>query len=216
MDLTQTPLLGCIYLPRGWPTIYILISTTGPHSSIVTMEISTLANTLSWVHQRLGSLGPLHFLSIPVIWLACHVIYLRYFHPLHSYPGPCVYSRPAKTPHSGPANISSKVWASITPLYRAWQLSSGRYHILVGECTKLYGPVYRDAPNSLMFNDPNFAEAVHGRQGYKKFPKHRFWWSLKVRADDSDLSTLLSRDSEAHTRLKKGVAGAVGIFFPAM
>lgn len=74
---------------------------------------------------------------------------------------------------------------------------------------KKYGPVFRNAPNSLSFSDPNAIEPIYGHRPRGEFAKSSWYRVFADTMDGRDFSAFASLPVQQHKRLKKRIAGAV-------
>lgn len=82
-----------------------------------------LASLLSLQAPKLLNIGACHILAVLLLFAAlallCHAIYNRYFHPLHSFPGP--------------------FWGSVTDLYKAYLFGTRKVHLEQLKLHQQYG-----------------------------------------------------------------------------
>lgn len=100
-----------------------------------------------WSSQILADASPLQlsiagFLAAFLGFIVCQVIYNVYFHPLAAYPGPWLAR-------------ASLLWRMI------WSMQ-GRFHRVIDEQHKKYGPVFRVSPNELSFASQGSWRDIYG------------------------------------------------------
>ena len=92
--------------------------------------------------------------GVPIFGLALvYITYQRWFHPLSKYPGPFL--------------------ASLTDLWKAYQMTQRRLPYKYAELHEKYGPVIRVGPNSLSFSDPNAIAPIY--QAGRRMKKSKFY-----------------------------------------
>lgn len=129
------------------------------------------------------------------VWLAClsvaacllYAIYNRYLHPLAKVPGP--------------------FWASISPLWLAWQSYHQRRPRLDIELHKRYGIIVRIKPNEVLFSNPEYFKAVHGAGS--KFAKGAYYDAITDGVDQWSRLDMVSERNLEKLRLQKRLAGPV-------
>ncbi|KAL3419930.1 hypothetical protein PVAG01_08429 [Phlyctema vagabunda] len=92
--------------------------------------------------------------SLPFLFLCLsYIVYQRCFHPLAKYPGPWV--------------------ASLTNLWKAYQVSTLRMPYILSELHDRHGPILRIGPNTLSFSHPDAIAPIY--QAGRAMKKSRFY-----------------------------------------
>ncbi|CAJ2505109.1 Uu.00g125030.m01.CDS01 [Anthostomella pinea] len=106
-----------------------------------------------------------------VAYMASHVIYNLYFHPLRNYPGP--------------------FWARASLLWRFYRSVDGRFHRHLEDCHKCYGTVVRVSPNELSFSSPDAWTDIYmpGTRGVAKILKNEFYDMFGAGMDEQSMGT---------------------------
>jgi Cytochrome P450 len=129
---------------------------------------------------------PLSHLSISTaLWLVfivaiVHLLYVRYFHPLSSIPGPFL--------------------ASITRLWLIQATLTLRRHSIEADLHEKYGSIVRISPNELSISDPIYVHELYG--AHSQFAKSD--WYSAVEPESKDAMNLLGEsDMEKHRHQRR-------------
>lgn len=106
-------------------------------------------------------------------------MYCLYFHPLAKYPGP--------------------FWAkfSIWPSY--YHTIMGNRHIWIWQCHEIYGSVFRNRPDGLLFNTPGAFQAIY--QSKSNVKKGKFYEMYPRKAGSHNTWNCV--DKLAHARKRR-------------
>lgn len=139
------------------------------------------------VTERLLQLLGQHWLTAGVVLLAAWLVRNRYHNGLNKYPGPFL--------------------ASLTDLWRFWDVYGRRPDITHQKLHAKYGSVVRLGPNTLSFSDPKALKAIYGLN--KGFVKSDFYIVQQSVANGIRLPSLFSTtDNDFHAQFRRCVNGA--------
>lgn len=92
-------------------------------------------------------------IALILLSLLAYTIYFRFLHPLSKYPGP--------------------FWASITNVYKAYQISTLNLPTNLVSLHEQYGDIVRIGPNDLSIRSPSAYNQIY--KGGRSLPKTKFY-----------------------------------------
>ncbi|KAI1263268.1 cytochrome P450 [Xylariaceae sp. FL1019] len=128
-----------------------------------------------------------YWVLIALLLISARLLRNRYHNGLNQYPGPFL--------------------ASLTDLWRLWEVRGGQFEVTNRRLHQKYGDVVRLGPNCLSFADPKVLKTIYGLN--KGFIKSDFYTVQQGVSKGRGLATLFSTtDNTFHAQLRRCVSSA--------